>query len=161
MQLPSGPHFLWITQFPLFTRADEDKAFLTRGRWASSHHPFTAPMFEDLEDLKQGKVDTVSPQATLGTRRLTATSGQRSALRPGLEWAGDWRWIRQDSQCESTGICDAGYPAGSTIPLMADSEVDKDSARRGRDRPILSSSPSFEVRSTTSWRYCSRSVPFA
>ena len=60
MSLPTQPHFLWITQFPLFTRADEDKAFLSKGRWASSHHPFTAPIYEDLEDLKQGKVEAVS-----------------------------------------------------------------------------------------------------
>ena len=60
MILPTEPHFLWITQFPLFTRADEDKRFLSKGRWASSHHPFTTPMYEDLEDLKNGKVDGVS-----------------------------------------------------------------------------------------------------
>jgi aspartyl-tRNA synthetase len=60
MTLPKQPHILWITQFPLFTRADEDKALLSKGRWASSHHPFTAPVFEDLEDLKNGEVDAVS-----------------------------------------------------------------------------------------------------
>ena len=60
MVLPTQPHFLWITQFPLFTRADEDKAFLSKGRWQSSHHPFTAPMYEDLDDLKKGNVDAVS-----------------------------------------------------------------------------------------------------
>jgi hypothetical protein len=60
--LPSTPHFLWITQFPLFTHADEDKSFLSRGRWASSHHPFTAPMWEDLADLKMGKVEGVRGQ---------------------------------------------------------------------------------------------------
>lgn len=60
--LPSTPHFLWITQFPLFTHADEDKSFLSRGRWASSHHPFTAPMWEDLADLKKGKVEGVRGQ---------------------------------------------------------------------------------------------------
>ncbi|CAD6589660.1 MAG: hypothetical protein TREMPRED_005467 [Tremellales sp. Tagirdzhanova-0007] len=48
--------------FPLFTRADEDKAFLSNGRWASTHHPFTAPMWEDLEDLKRGRVDAVRGQ---------------------------------------------------------------------------------------------------
>lgn len=57
--LPDKPHFLWITQFPLFTRADEDKDLLAKGRWASSHHPFTAPMWEDLEDLKKGNVEGV------------------------------------------------------------------------------------------------------
>ncbi len=59
MTLPSHPHFLWITQFPLFTRADEDKEFQAKGRWSSSHHPFTAPMWEDLKDLKEGKVEAV------------------------------------------------------------------------------------------------------
>ncbi|RXK37660.1 aspartate-tRNA ligase [Tremella mesenterica] len=60
--LPSTPHFLWITQFPLFTHADEDKLHLSKGRWSSTHHPFTAPLFEDLSDLKAGKVDKVRGQ---------------------------------------------------------------------------------------------------
>ncbi|KAL7418924.1 aspartate--tRNA ligase msd1 [Cryptotrichosporon argae] len=62
MALPPTPHFLWVTQFPLFTRADEDKAFLARGRWSATHHPFTAPMHDDLADLKAGKVDAVRGQ---------------------------------------------------------------------------------------------------
>jgi aspartyl-tRNA synthetase len=57
--LSTQPHFLWITQFPLFTKADEDKEHLAKGRWSATHHPFTAPMLEDLEDLKKGKVDAV------------------------------------------------------------------------------------------------------
>jgi aspartyl-tRNA synthetase len=63
--LSTQPHFLWVTQFPLFTRADEDKEHLANGRWSATHHPFTAPMLEDLEDLKKGKVDAV--------RRITYT----------------------------------------------------------------------------------------
>ncbi|WWC57851.1 aspartate-tRNA ligase [Kwoniella dejecticola CBS 10117] len=62
IDLPANPHFLWITQFPLFTMADEDKIHLSKGRYSSTHHPFTAPMFEDLEDLKKGKVDGVRGQ---------------------------------------------------------------------------------------------------
>jgi aspartyl-tRNA synthetase len=46
--------FVWVTEFPLFTRADEDKEFLASGRWSSSHHPFTAPMVEDLHLIGQG-----------------------------------------------------------------------------------------------------------
>jgi aspartyl-tRNA synthetase len=54
--------FLWVTEFPLFTRADEDKEFLASGRWSSSHHPFTAPMVEDLHLIGQGndKLSNVS-----------------------------------------------------------------------------------------------------
>ncbi|CEH13828.1 Aspartyl-tRNA synthetase, mitochondrial [Ceraceosorus bombacis] len=47
----SEPAFLWVTEFPLLTpsSAEEDKAHLTKGRrWTSTHHPFTAPMAQDL-----------------------------------------------------------------------------------------------------------------
>lgn len=92
--LPTQPHFLWVTQFPLFTRADEDKEHLAKGRWSATHHPFTAPMFEDLEDLKQGKVESVScpfspDVASIGMLKLD--TGPRTALRLGAEWPRD-RW---------------------------------------------------------------------
>ncbi|KAH7930300.1 hypothetical protein BV22DRAFT_1140177 [Leucogyrophana mollusca] len=57
-----APHFLWITEFPLFTRADSDKEFLARGRWSSSHHPFTAPMWQDIEAMYAGQVEDVRGQ---------------------------------------------------------------------------------------------------
>ncbi|KAK7470882.1 aspartate--tRNA ligase msd1 [Stygiomarasmius scandens] len=60
--LPEAPHFLWITEFPLFTQSDDDKDFLAKGRWSSSHHPFTAPMWEDVEALYNGEVDSVRGQ---------------------------------------------------------------------------------------------------
>lgn len=56
------PHFLWITEFPLFTRDDSDKDFLAKGRWSSSHHPFTAPMWEDIPTLYRGDIETVRGQ---------------------------------------------------------------------------------------------------
>ncbi|EIM88250.1 uncharacterized protein STEHIDRAFT_120456, partial [Stereum hirsutum FP-91666 SS1] len=59
---PISPCFLWITEFPLFTHADEDKDFLAKGRWSSSHHPFTAPMWEDIDKLYAGRVDEVRGQ---------------------------------------------------------------------------------------------------
>ncbi len=40
---PSVYRFVWITDFPLLEWDDEEK------RWAAVHHPFTAPMDEDLE----------------------------------------------------------------------------------------------------------------
>jgi aspartyl-tRNA synthetase len=56
------PHFLWITEFPLFTRADSEKDFLAQGRWSSTHHPFTAPMWEDIEAMYQGHMESVRGQ---------------------------------------------------------------------------------------------------
>ena len=58
--LSPAPKFLWVTEFPLFTRADEDKEFLAHGRWSSSHHPFTAPMYEDIEKMLAKDVEDVS-----------------------------------------------------------------------------------------------------
>ncbi|KAI0751409.1 hypothetical protein C8Q80DRAFT_1157190 [Daedaleopsis nitida] len=60
--LSDEPKFLWVTEFPLFTRADEDKEFLAHGRWSSSHHPFTAPMWEDIEKMHAGQVEEVRGQ---------------------------------------------------------------------------------------------------
>ncbi|KAF6762753.1 aspartyl-tRNA synthetase [Ephemerocybe angulata] len=57
-----APHFLWVTEFPLFTRDDSDKDFLAHGRWSSSHHPFTAPMWQDVEPLQRGDIEHVRGQ---------------------------------------------------------------------------------------------------
>ncbi|CAE6522181.1 unnamed protein product [Rhizoctonia solani] len=56
------PHFLWVTEFPLFTGADGDKEFLAKGRLSSSHHPFTAPMAGDVEKLLNGQAREVRGQ---------------------------------------------------------------------------------------------------
>ncbi|KDR83356.1 hypothetical protein GALMADRAFT_219189 [Galerina marginata CBS 339.88] len=56
------PHFLWITEFPLFTRDDADKDHLAHGRWSSSHHPFTAPMSQDIDVLYRGEAEKVRGQ---------------------------------------------------------------------------------------------------
>jgi aspartyl-tRNA synthetase len=53
------PHFLWITEFPLFTRDDPDKDTMAKGRWSSSHHPFTAPMWQDVEAMYNGQIEAV------------------------------------------------------------------------------------------------------
>ncbi|KAF8524729.1 tRNA synthetases class II-domain-containing protein [Gautieria morchelliformis] len=59
---PVNPHFLWVTEFPLFTRADDDKEFLAQGRWSSSHHPFTAPMSQDMNAFWDGRITEVRGQ---------------------------------------------------------------------------------------------------
>ena len=61
--LPSTPHFLWVTEFPLFSCHDGEKEFLTRGRrWSSTHHPFTAPMYEDIQAFYAGDYRRVRGQ---------------------------------------------------------------------------------------------------
>ena len=44
--VPAGQwKFAWVTEFPLFERADD-------GKLVASHHPFTSPMAEDLDRLE-------------------------------------------------------------------------------------------------------------
>jgi len=43
---PEAFEFLWVTDFPLLEYHAED------GRWYSMHHPFTAPLDEDIEKLE-------------------------------------------------------------------------------------------------------------
>ena len=42
---PDQFRFLWVVDFPMFAWDDEER------RWAAIHHPFTAPMDEDLPHL--------------------------------------------------------------------------------------------------------------
>lgn len=62
LSLTTKPQFLWVTEFPLFTQSDGDKEFLAQGRWSSTHHPFTAPMWQDVEALYSGDVAGVRGQ---------------------------------------------------------------------------------------------------
>ncbi|KAI0301810.1 tRNA synthetases class II-domain-containing protein [Multifurca ochricompacta] len=56
------PHFLWMTEFPLFTRADAEKNLFAKGRWSSTHHPFTAPAWQDVQALYDGRISEVRGQ---------------------------------------------------------------------------------------------------
>ncbi|KAF8271780.1 hypothetical protein EI94DRAFT_1770283 [Lactarius quietus] len=56
------PHFLWITEFPLFTRADAEKDAFAKGRWSSTHHPFTAPAWQDVQALYDRRISEVRGQ---------------------------------------------------------------------------------------------------
>lgn len=107
LRLPEDPHFLWVTEFPLFTKADSDKDFLAHGRWSSSHHPFTAPMWEDINKMYDGRIEEVCHGRTMSDLppslthpvRTTQTqyfryAGTRATLRPRVERRGDWRRVR-------------------------------------------------------------------
>ncbi|KAN0064160.1 aspartate--tRNA ligase msd1 [Thecaphora frezii] len=64
LSISEEPRFVWITEFPLFTLADDDKNALSQlssaagARWQSSHHPFTAPMAEDAHLLRPNAAGT-------------------------------------------------------------------------------------------------------
>src|SRR4051812_5981757 len=42
----SSYHLLWVTDFPMFERDDENN------RWAAAHHPFTSPHDKDMDKLE-------------------------------------------------------------------------------------------------------------
>lgn len=48
---PNKFEFLWVVDFPLFTYNEEEK------KYESTHHPFTAPKEEYIEELLQNKCD--------------------------------------------------------------------------------------------------------
>ncbi|MCO5585198.1 hypothetical protein L7F22_039130 [Adiantum nelumboides] len=74
------PRFLWVIEFPLFTRADPDKDFLAKGRWSSSHHPFTSPKAEDIEKVMSLLQDNVQSRGESDERALASIKGQHYDL---------------------------------------------------------------------------------
>ena len=47
---------LWVTEFPMFELGED-------GTWTSGHHPFTMPHPDDLELLREGRMNEVRAQA--------------------------------------------------------------------------------------------------
>jgi aspartyl-tRNA synthetase len=45
---PNEMNFCWVMNFPMFDWNEED------GRWVAAHHPFTAPLVDDLRHLDSG-----------------------------------------------------------------------------------------------------------
>ena len=77
-----GDAFAWITEFPLFTLADDDKnqlSSLSSGsavtRWQSSHHPFTAPVADDIH-LLSNPSDRASIASVRGQHYDLVLNGQ-------------------------------------------------------------------------------------
>jgi aspartyl-tRNA synthetase len=54
-----GYRFVWITDFPLLEWNDDEK------RFEAMHHPFTAPMDEDIEKMLGGNIDDKDILASL------------------------------------------------------------------------------------------------
>lgn len=92
-EFSTAPHFLWVTEFPLFTKADADKDFLAHGRWSSTHHPFTAPMWEDIEKMYAGQFAEVCKFIMTLENILEMGSFERSALIPPSQ-IGPWAALR-------------------------------------------------------------------
>ena len=47
--------FVWVTDFPLFEYSEAER------RYVSSHHPFTMPNLEDMEQYGSEKLDRIIP----------------------------------------------------------------------------------------------------
>lgn len=80
----TGFKFLWVTEFPLFEWDDEE------GRWNAVHHPFTAPMNEDMQYMftEPGKVRSRAYDVVLngielggGSIRIHDPEMQQTALK--------------------------------------------------------------------------------
>ncbi|KIY67356.1 aspartyl-tRNA synthetase [Cylindrobasidium torrendii FP15055 ss-10] len=56
-KVSNAPHFLWITEFPLFSPESDGSRKL-----CSTHHPFTAPMHDDIPHLYNGNPELVRGQ---------------------------------------------------------------------------------------------------
>ena len=66
---PKDFKFLWVTEFPMFEYVEEE------GRYVAMHHPFTAPMDEDLDKLETDKAEL--PRQGLRHRPQRHRAGRR------------------------------------------------------------------------------------
>ena len=90
---PSGWDFLWVNQFPLFTKAGVDSDPVQGGEagFASTHHPFTAPAtLQDLELMESDPLQAKADHYDLvlngieiggGSRRIHDANMQEHVLR--------------------------------------------------------------------------------
>lgn len=74
------PRFVWVIEFPLFTKSDHDKDFLAKGRWSSSHHPFTSPKAEDVEKVMSLLEKNQTLRGESDERALASIKGQHYDL---------------------------------------------------------------------------------
>ena len=73
--------FAFVTDFPLFEWNDE------RGRWNSSHHPFTSPRDDGLEALYSDSTDGGSPEGSAGSPLASINSKAYDMVCNGVELA--------------------------------------------------------------------------
>ena len=67
----------WVVDFPSFIWDDEEK------RWAANHHPFTAPMDEDLRQAGERPGQRAGEGVRPGHQRLRVRRRQHSYSQPG------------------------------------------------------------------------------
>ncbi len=60
---PKEMNFCWITHFPMFAKDDDLTGTPGQERWVAMHHPFTAPLEEDLPKLNGTPADIESIRA--------------------------------------------------------------------------------------------------
>ena len=71
--------FLWVVDFPLLSFDRE------QNRWYSSHHPFTAPVAEDIPMLKIGSEEGPRPALRRGGERCGVGGGSIRIHQPDVQ----------------------------------------------------------------------------
>ena len=122
---PDDFAFLWITEFPMLEWDEEEN------RYVAVHHPFTAPMDEDLEliDTNPGAVRAKAYDIVLngyelggGSIRISVPETQEAMFRP---WASPtrmpWSALATSSTLSSSALPSGGlaYGLDRLVMLMA------------------------------------------
>lgn len=83
---PNELAFAWIVDFPLFTQqSDDDKFHGVEGKFAPSHHMFTAPRKEDIELLNKDPMAVKSYQHDLALNGFEVGGGSIRIHDPKLQ----------------------------------------------------------------------------
>ena len=95
LKLPPSTEFawVWVVNFPLFEYDEEEK------RFTSTHHPFTAPLDEDLPKL-DSREDRRRSSRSRARRTTSSSTAARSAAAASVSTG--WTCSRRSSRCSAS-----------------------------------------------------------